>query len=200
LLAYLNSDEQYLPGALAAVKEFFDGHPNVEMVFADMVVVDGNGEFLAYRKSVLPFSQHVRTCQLATPTCATFFRRSLLDQRGLFFDTRWRAVGDAVRMLDVLRQNVRMAVLRRYAAAFTDTGQNLSFTPDGLREKQRLAATAPPWTRALKPVWAACHRTRKWQQGCYQQAPFEYEIYTLNCLDRRTTFKVSRPTWRLRSA
>src|SRR5262245_24738716 len=31
-LSYLNCDEQYLPGALAAVAEFFQAHPEVDIV------------------------------------------------------------------------------------------------------------------------------------------------------------------------
>lgn len=36
ILAYLNCDEQYLPGALLAVRDYFDRHPGVEVVFADL--------------------------------------------------------------------------------------------------------------------------------------------------------------------
>src|SRR5215467_10485935 len=35
ILAYLNCDEQYLPGALKTVQEFFDTNPTVDVVFAD---------------------------------------------------------------------------------------------------------------------------------------------------------------------
>ena len=45
ILAYLNCDEQYLPGALAAVAEYFAAHPCVDMVLADTVVVDDAGDF-----------------------------------------------------------------------------------------------------------------------------------------------------------
>ena len=34
ILAYLNCDEQYLPGALAAVREFFEANPEVEVALA----------------------------------------------------------------------------------------------------------------------------------------------------------------------
>src|SRR5438045_1743636 len=40
ILAYLNCDEQYLPGALDKVRTFFDAHPEVQIVFGDVVVVD----------------------------------------------------------------------------------------------------------------------------------------------------------------
>ena len=34
ILAYLNCDEQYLPGALKTVREFFETHPQVEVLLA----------------------------------------------------------------------------------------------------------------------------------------------------------------------
>ena len=33
ILAYLNCDEQYLPGTLAAVADYFSRHPEVDVVF-----------------------------------------------------------------------------------------------------------------------------------------------------------------------
>jgi glycosyltransferase involved in cell wall biosynthesis len=200
LLAYLNCDEQYLPGALAAVKEFFAAHPEVELVFGDTVVVDGDGQFIAYRKVVLPSLPHVWVSHLPVTTCSSFFRRSLIERLGVFFDVKWRDVGDAVWILELLKRNVSMAVLGCYTSAFTQTGQNMNFLPNAIREKQQLRASAPSWMRALHRVWVARHRLRKWRAGCYRQTPFEYAIYTLNRPEQRTVFKVSRPTWRLRTA
>src|SRR5271165_5451240 len=37
ILAYLNCDEQYLPGALAAVAAFFAAHPEVDVALAGSV-------------------------------------------------------------------------------------------------------------------------------------------------------------------
>src|SRR6202789_4552954 len=34
ILAYLNCDEQYLPGGLKAIHNFFEAHPNIEVVLA----------------------------------------------------------------------------------------------------------------------------------------------------------------------
>ena len=41
ILAYLNCDEQYLPGALKSVEDFFEAHPQVEIALAGTIVVDG---------------------------------------------------------------------------------------------------------------------------------------------------------------
>ena len=197
LLAYLNCDEQYLPGTLLAVKEFFAAHPEVEMVFGDALIVNERGEFMAYRKVVCPSMPHVWVSHLPVLTCATFFRRSLLERHGLYFDSKWRDVGDAVWMLRALEKNVRMAVLRRYTSVFTRTACNMNFLPNAIREKRQLRATAPVWMRALKPLWVARHRLLKWRQGCYQQAPFTYEIYTQTTPDRRVAFHVQKPVFQL---
>ncbi|MCX7886414.1 MAG: glycosyltransferase [Verrucomicrobiae bacterium] len=196
LLAYLNCDEQYLPGALAAVKEFFAAHPQTEVVFADTVVVDADGRFVAYRKAIVPCRAHVWVSLLPTPSCAMFFRRSIITQRKLFFDANWRCAGDAAWMLKLLDQGVRMAVLRRYTSAFTSTGGNLGSGQEALQEKKLLRATAPRWMRVLAPWWVVQHRLRKWWQGCYRQEPFAYEIYTLSQPDRRTRFEVAHPSFR----
>src|SRR5947209_573425 len=39
ILAYLNCDEQYLPGALKTVAEFFEANPKVEVALAGTIVV-----------------------------------------------------------------------------------------------------------------------------------------------------------------
>src|SRR5262245_57026405 len=40
ILGYLNCDEQYLPNCLQSVDDFFRTHPNVDVLFGDVVVVD----------------------------------------------------------------------------------------------------------------------------------------------------------------
>jgi glycosyltransferase involved in cell wall biosynthesis len=197
--AYLNCDEQYLPGALAAVKEFFTAHPDVDIVFADIVVVDPDGQFIACRKSVLPARPHVWVCHLPVFSCAMFFRRRLLEGGGQWFDTRWRDVGDGEWVLRLFAKPARMAVLHRYTSAFTQTGQNMNFLPNALREKQELRASAPLWMRALRPLWIARHRLAKWREGCYRQAPFEYALYTRAQPRQRSAVTVARPAWRLTS-
>src|SRR5947207_15737324 len=45
IVAYLNCDEQYLPGTLKAVATFFDEHPRVDAVVADTIVTDTKGDY-----------------------------------------------------------------------------------------------------------------------------------------------------------
>ena len=44
VLAYLNADEQLLPGALRAVADYFDAHPAVDVVLSDTIVTDPTGD------------------------------------------------------------------------------------------------------------------------------------------------------------
>src|SRR5262249_31419928 len=117
-LAYLNCDEQYLPGALKAATEFFARHPEIDVVFGDVVMVNPQGDYLSHRKMQTPLLYHTWTCHLSTLTCAMFFRRRVIEERGFWFDTKWRDSGDSEWMVRLLRAGVKMGVLRRFTSAF----------------------------------------------------------------------------------
>ena len=189
ILAYLNCDEQYLPGALARVGDFFAAHPRVEVLFGDAVLVDGHGAPLSYRRMVLPLRAHVRIVLLNTLTCATFFRRSILE-RGHFFDLRWKIIGDAAWMDDLLRARVPMATLPEPLAAFTFTGANMGATARGLEEMKAFRGAA--WKAALGPALSWHHRLRKWRAGAYGPHAVEYALYTRESPDRRVAFAEPR--------
>src|SRR5437660_4692298 len=60
ICGYLNCDEQYLPGALSEVANYFSSHPEIDVVFGDAVLTDQQGSPLSYRRTILPRLQHVR--------------------------------------------------------------------------------------------------------------------------------------------
>ena len=195
ILAYLNCDEQYLPGALAAVAGFFEQHPRIDVLFGDVVMVDGEGRYLFHRKMQTPLKYHTWTCHLSTLSCAMFFRRRIVFDDGLLFDPRLRVVGDGEWMLRLLQRRVPMATLGQFTSAFTCTGANLGMTPDARRENRQLFQTAPFWARQLRPLFILHHRLRRWAGGMYRQPPFAYEIFTLASPDRRQRCEVSRPAF-----
>jgi glycosyltransferase involved in cell wall biosynthesis len=185
ILAYLNCDEQYLPGALARVGDFFAAHPEVDVLFGDAILVDENGTPLSYRRMILPQRAHVRLVHLNTLTCSTFFRRSVVD-RGHFFDLRWKAIGDAAWVDDLLAAGLPMATLSEPLSAFAFTGANLGASPRALKEMEVLRGAA--WKDMLKPVLSLHHRLRKWRAGAYAPHAVEYALYTKDSPDRRTPF------------
>ena len=196
ILAYLNCDEQYLPGALAEVAGFFEQHPQIDVLFGDVVMVDAEGRYLYHRKMQTPLKYHTWTCHLSTLSCAMFFRRRIVFDYGLLFDPRLRDVGDGEWMVRLLRRRVPMAALGQFTSAFTRTGANMSAGPNAHRENRELCQSAPFWARGLKPLFILQHRLRRLLGGMYSQPPFAYEIFTLANPDRRQRREVSRPNVR----
>ena len=96
ILAYLNCDEQYLPGALSDVANYFATHPEIDVLFGDAVLVNAKGIPLSYRRVTLPSLAHLRLADLNTLTCATFFRRRLVDA-GHLFPSHLKIAGDQSR-------------------------------------------------------------------------------------------------------
>jgi len=64
---------QYLPGALLAVEKFFLESPRVDVLFADFVVVDAEGDYGFIARFQTPRLHHTWVSHLPAFTCATFF-------------------------------------------------------------------------------------------------------------------------------
>ena len=175
---------------------FFEQHPQIDVLFGDVVMVDTEGRYLYHRKMQTPLKYHTWTCHLSTLSCAMFFRRRVVFEYGLLFDPRLRDVGDGEWMVRLLRRGVRMAALGQFTSVFTCTGANMSIGPNARRENRELFHSAPFWAQALKPLFILQHRLRRWTGGMYRQSPFAYQIFTLASPDHRQPFEVSRPTFR----
>jgi glycosyltransferase involved in cell wall biosynthesis len=193
ILAYLNCDEQYLPGALAAVAEFFERNPHVEAALAGTIVTDAGGKYICHRHSLVPHPQHI-WFRFSALTSSFFIRRSVIAQRGIFFDTRWRALGDLHWVLALMQAGVPMKVCDTFTSTFTETGANLGLSPTSLRETAETAKLVPRWVKTLKPLWIGQHRLRRIAAGHFSLKPTSYSIYTLASPAQRVTFAVPKPT------
>jgi glycosyltransferase involved in cell wall biosynthesis len=197
ILSYLNCDEQYLPGALAAVYDYFKTHPRIDAVLADSVVVDKSGDFICQRRSMVPLKHHIWV-RFNALTCAIFIRRRVVEDFALYFDASWRVVGDMFWLLDLVNHGIRFGVLRRFTSAFVETGENLSLNPRALEERSRKDKVTPSWVRRLEPFFVHYHRMRMALNGDYFQKPFDYALFTSASPDRRVAHHVAKPTalWR----
>jgi hypothetical protein len=193
MLAWLNCDEQYLPGALQKVGAYFENHPEVDVLFGDVVMVDDRGDYLRHRKMQVPLKYHTWTCHLSTLSCATFFRRRIIFDYDCFFNPQLRDVGDGEWMLLLLDRGAKMATFGEFTSVFTQTGANMSAGPNARREARELASNAPRWARQLKPLTILHHRLRRLLGGMYFQKPFTYELFTLDSPDHRQLKQVLRP-------
>jgi glycosyltransferase involved in cell wall biosynthesis len=193
ILAYLNCDEQYLPGALAAVKQFFEARPDVEVALAGSIVTDGDGRYLCHRHSLVPSPQHI-WYRFPILTSGIFIRRKVIQERGIFFDTQWRDLGDFHWVLALMKQKVPMAVCETFTSVFADTGENMNLKPNAIREKLATAKLVPPLTRLLKPWWILQHRLRRLRAGHFKLHATSYAIYTKQSPAQRVTIEVPKPT------
>ncbi len=196
ILAYLNCDEQYLPGTLSRVLRYFDEHPQVDVLFGDVVMVDDKGDYLYHRRMQVPLLYHTWTCHLSTLSCGTFFRQRVVTDYGILFDSKLRDVGDGKWMVRLLQRGVKMAALGEFTSVFAFTGANMSVGPNARKEARELFQTAPPLARWLKPVTILQHRMRRWLGGMYSQKPFSYDIYTRSSPEQRRHFEVAHPDFR----
>jgi glycosyltransferase involved in cell wall biosynthesis len=193
ILAYLNCDEQYLPGALATVDRFFSAHPDVEVALAHSIIVDAGGNYICHSHSLVPHAQQV-WFRFRVLTSSIFIRRRLIFERGLFFDDRWRDLGDFHWMRSLMKHKVPMAVCDSFTSVFADTGENMNLKPNARREKVETEAMMPRWVRFSKPLWILAHRMRRLIAGHFDLKPTTYSIYTLRSPERRVTFDVPHPT------
>jgi glycosyltransferase involved in cell wall biosynthesis len=198
ICAYLNCDEQYLPGALATVADFFQRHPQIEVLLAGSIVTDGDGNYVCHRHGMVPSLNHI-WYRFSALTSSIFIRRSVIEKRGIFFDTKWRDLGDFHWLLELLKQQVPMADLAVFTSVFADTGDNMNLKPNAIREKNETNAMIPRHVRLGKPLWILNHRLRRLARGHFSLKQTSYAIYTRASPERRVTIDVPHPTpiwWR----
>ncbi len=193
ILAYLNCDEQYLPGALKTVYDYFQAHPKIDAVFAHAIVVDPEGKYLCHRDSLYPRKHHV-WIRFSNLTCSIFLRRKAVEERGLYFDTRWRDLGDVFWVMDIINKGVPRAVLNCHTSVFYETGDNMNLKPNAIREAKVRDEMMPRWIARTRSLFVLAHRLRMLKSGTFFQKPFDISLYTPSSPEKRVTQHVSRPT------
>lgn len=189
--AYLNCDEQYLPGTLQHVCAFFSGNPKIDIVIGDTLIVDSRGDALSYRKAIVPRPTHIRLSHLDIFSCATFVRKRVLDA-GHVFDPRWRSIGDAVWIYEMLRSGRTVAVLPQLLSTFTLTGQNLSLDDPVSRQEKTAWSRGLGMKRMLRPWSIVSHRLQKLLARAYRPRTIAYAIYTQASPDQRAQFHAEK--------
>lgn len=177
ILSWLNHDEQYLPGTLRKVASFFEEHPEIDIVFGNMIVVAPDGMPLAARREIPLRGFYVRNDFLYAISCATFFRRRLLDDGLLVFDTAYKAAGDMDLIMKLLSANRKVAHIPDYLALFGVDGGNLTVLlgttmADETREIQLKYGgfRCAPLRKAVKGI-RFLERALK---GCYRNVDVSY--------------------------
>lgn len=186
--AWLNADEQYLPGTLEHVAKFFDAHPDIDMVFGDTLLVDGAGRLIAARREIPLRSWYIKNGFLYSLSCSLFFRARLRDKGMLKFDTRYRLAGDLDLVLRLLDHGATCRHVSHYYALFGVDGGNLSLNPrmeqEGAEIQRRFGGFDHRWLRAIPK---ACRFAERAVRGCYLTDKVSY-AYTLDETGRQEVF------------
>lgn len=115
ILAWLNSDDAYLPGTVSEVVRAFEENPDVVLVYGNMLAVDEKGEAL----NVLRYKQlnlEDLLCFQIIGQPAVFFRRRALEKAGML-DPSYHFLLDHHLWLRLAQQGRMLHVEETWAAA-----------------------------------------------------------------------------------
>jgi GT2 family glycosyltransferase len=115
ILAWLNSDDYYLPHTISAVVKCFEQNPDVVMVYGDMLAVNGNGQTI----NVIKYKQlslEDLLCLQIIGQSSVFFRRSALEKTGLL-DTSFHFMLDHHLWIRLAQQGKILHVPQIWSAA-----------------------------------------------------------------------------------
>jgi glycosyltransferase involved in cell wall biosynthesis len=82
ILAWLNSDDLYYPGAVSEAVAYLVAHPEVGMVYADADYIDSEGRVIGQFPAAQTDYQRMRRGYVHIPQATTFFRREIWDRVG----------------------------------------------------------------------------------------------------------------------
>ena len=144
IMAYLNSDDILLPGALAYVADYFGRHPEVDVVYGHRIVIDEQdrqiGRWILPRHDdkVLSWADYV-------PQETLFWRRRIWDKAGGRMDESFQFALDWDLLVRFREAGARFARLPRFLGGFRVHPQQkttASIADTGFEEMNRIRKRA----------------------------------------------------------
>ncbi len=164
IIAWLNSDDIYLPGTIKKAVDALQSNPSLAFVYADLRSINARGEHVnTIRYSQFALEDLLAFHIIGQPT--VFMRRSFLDQAGLL-DTSYDYLMDHHLWLRLATQAPFMYVPQEWAAArIHPTAKNVSGVEVYGVEAYRIlewAKTQPKlaeaMARSFNRIWGGAHR------------------------------------------
>lgn len=173
-LAWLNADEQYLPGTLMRVAKAFARRPDADVLCGGTVIVDAEGRLRTFWKSLPLRRLYLSDGTLYNLTCAMFFRAHLFAG-GRRLDSTRRAAADWVLVDDLLSEGNKTGLIDDYLAAYTFLPENMSNQSSAEEERAALAQGIPVWKQWVGRVLRAAERVLRGTRR--ERFPLAYALY-----------------------
>ena len=117
VMAWLNSDDLLLPGALAYVAEYFSQHPDIDVVYGYRVLIDRQDREIG--RWILPMHDDVALLWADfIPQETLFWRRSIWEKVGGKINEKFRFAMDWDLLLRFQKAGARMVCLPVFLGAF----------------------------------------------------------------------------------
>lgn len=114
VIGWLNSDDIFYPGAIAAACEFFEAYPEIDFIYGDAYHIRENDEIIEpYPTEPWDLDRLKENCFLCQP--AVFFRRKALDRYG-FLDVELHYCLDYEYWIRAAMKGAKFAWLRQVLA------------------------------------------------------------------------------------
>ncbi|MBP9134887.1 MAG: glycosyltransferase [Saprospiraceae bacterium] len=196
IVGHLNCDEQYLPGTLKLIIDYFANNPDIDFIAGDFLVTDPSGNLIAYRKAFQPRWPYFFSNYLYTTTCTLFYRRKIFEK--CKFDESYKSIADVIFLYNVIQLGFKGIHIKKYFSTFTFSGHNLSLDPISAHEKVKFNTMLPSWYRILKPAFFVLFFVEKLINMTYtEKSPLSYAIFTKGNMASRKIFTKTNPGFRL---
>ena len=174
ILAYLNSDDVLLPGAIQRVVEFFKSYPNCGLLYGKADYVDVNDNYIgSYKTAPYSFQRLIQDCMVCQP--AAFWRQSVREKIGDF----------DLQLNFVMGYDYWMRIAR--------SGCEIIFLPEKLANSRLYPETKTLSHRAkiFKEIFQISMRHAGYIHYIHYQGLWHYRIYE-NSLTSSLLIKISR--------
>jgi GT2 family glycosyltransferase len=155
ILGYINSDDYYAPGALDYVLDYFEHHPEIDILTAALRIVDAHGkeELRGRISDPLNLSMFAARCCLICQQ-GTFFRREAFEKVG-GFNIQNKTCWDSELFVDMALAGFKVATLPKVLGYFRSYDTSITSVYQKTQSEQYLR----DWTRIKQKIAS---------QGIYQ--------------------------------
>ena len=155
IMAYLNSDDILLPGALASIANFFAERPDVDIVYGHRIFIDRAGSEIG--RAILPVHNDRALCYADyVPQETMFWRRRVWDRIGPM-DTSFEYAMDWDFILRAQAAGFKLERLRKFYACFRvhDEQKTSKNYERGREEMQKLRLRSLGYVPTQRQIYRA---------------------------------------------